>query len=95
MGIHIHGVAMRGDEVINAGERAAAEPLLIDIKRASEMLGLSPRRIWGLEKCNAIPSRRVGRRLLFSPAELRNWIWAGCPVAPNSADAIRKEAGCA
>ena len=64
------------------------EPLLIDAKRAAVMLGLSARNLWSLTKCNAVPHRKIGRRTLYVPAELRAWIALGCPTEPGSATRV-------
>ena len=66
------------------------EPLLIDSKAASAMLGMGTRRLWSLTNCNAIPSRKIGRSVRYSPRELHAWIDAGCPTEPDSADDIRE-----
>lgn len=66
------------------------EPLLIDAKAASAMLGIGTRRLWSLTNCNAIPSRKIGRSVRYSPSELRVWVEAGCPTEPSSADFIRE-----
>lgn len=65
--------------------------LLIDAKAAAEQLAIGSRTLWSLTKCNAIPSRRIGRAVRYCPAELRAWIDAGCPTASGSADRVRKE----
>lgn len=66
------------------------EPLLIDAKAASALLGIGTRRLWSLTNCNAIPSRKIGRSVRYSPRELNAWIEAGCPTEPGSADDIRE-----
>lgn len=64
--------------------------LLIDTKAAAAMLALGTRTLWTLTKCNAIPSRHIGRSVRYCPSELRAWISAGCPTEPGSADRVRK-----
>lgn len=66
------------------------EPLLVDSKTARVLLGLGERRLWELTNCNAIPHRRVGRLVRFAPAELRQWVAAGCPTEPGSAERVRR-----
>lgn len=63
--------------------------LLIDAKSAAAMLSLGSRTIWSLTKCNAIPSRRIGRSVRYCPIELRAWITAGCPTEPGAAERVR------
>lgn len=63
---------------------ALPTPLLIDAKTACNVLSLSPRYLWTLTARGAIPSKRIGRSLRYSPAELQSWVDAGCPTAPKS-----------
>ena len=65
-------------------------PLLIDADEAASELSLGARTLWSLTKCNAIPSRKIGRSVRYSPVELRAWVAAGCPTEPGSADRVRK-----
>jgi excisionase family DNA binding protein len=65
-------------------------PMLVSTSEACALLGLGARTIWSLTTRNAIPHRRVGRRVLFSPDELRAWVAANCPTAPGSAERVRK-----
>lgn len=64
------------------------EPLLIDAKAASAMLGIGARKLWSLTNCGAIPSRRIGRSVRYSPAELRAWIAAGCPTEADAGEHV-------
>lgn len=69
---------------------ASASPaLLVNIDEAAALLGVCTRTVWSLARCEALPSRRIGRRLLFSPAELEAWVAAGAPTAPGSAVQIQ------
>ena len=65
-------------------------PLLIDADEAAAELSLGARTLWSLTKCKAIPSRKIGRSVRYSPVELRAWIAAGCPTEPGSAERVRK-----
>ena len=67
--------------------------LLIDAKAAARLLALGARTLWTLTKCNAVPSRHIGRSVRYCPGELRAWIAAGCPTEPGSADRVRKGVG--
>lgn len=65
--------------------------LLLTRKQACEHLNLGTSTLQELTLSHAIPSHKLGRRRLYDPDELRAWIRAGCPTAPNSADKIRGE----
>ena len=52
------------------------EPLLIDARTASRILGLSPRTLWSLTNCGTIPCVRIGRAVRYSVDDLRRWIEA-------------------
>ena len=67
-------------------------PMLIDADEAASELSLGARTLWSLTKCNAIPSRKIGRSVRYSPAELRAWVAAGCPTEPGAAARVRKGA---
>lgn len=73
-----------------AAEIEATSPLLVDSRAASAMLALGERTLWSLTNRNAIPSRKIGRAVRYSPEELRMWIAAGCPTEPGAADRVRK-----
>lgn len=60
------------------------------IRAGCEMTGLGERSVWSLVNRNAIPHRRVGRAILFVPAEVSAWVAAGCPTDPGAADRVRK-----
>ena len=49
-------------------------PLLIDARRASLILSISPRKLWELTNTREIPSLRIGRAVRYSPDDLREWI---------------------
>lgn len=77
---------------MNEPEPSSHEPMLIPAKEAAERLSLSVRKLWSLTQCRALPSRRIGRSVRYSPVELHAWITAGCPTEPGAADRIRTEA---
>lgn len=79
------------DATMNASTPAPA-PLLIDAKAACALLSMGERRLWVLTNCRAIPSRKIGRSVRYSPAELAAWIACGCPTEPGAADRVRKGA---
>lgn len=74
------------------GESVAPDhsALLIDAQAAAAALGIGGRTLWGLTKCNAIPSRRIGRAVRYSPSELRAWIAADCPTDAGAAERVRR-----
>lgn len=51
-----------------------AEPLLMPSSRAHEMLGISSRQLSKMVAAKGIPHVRIGRRVLFSPRALEEWI---------------------
>lgn len=52
-----------------------SEPkLLVGLRDAARMLSVSQRTLWQLAADGALPSVRIRRRLLFSPASLQRWI---------------------
>lgn len=67
-----------------------APALLIDAKAASLALSIGSRRLWELTDCGAIPCRRIGRLVRYSPDELAAWVDAGCPTEPGAGAAIRE-----
>lgn len=66
-------------------------PLLVDSRRASVILSICQRKLWELTNCQAIPSRKIGRSVRYSVAELEAWIRLGCPTDSDAADRIRQE----
>jgi predicted DNA-binding transcriptional regulator AlpA len=60
------------------------------IRAGCQLTGLGERLVWSLLNRNALPHRRVGRAILFVPAEVEAWIAAGCPTDAGAADRIRK-----
>ena len=71
-------------------EAAPAAPLLINSKDASEILGISSRKLWSLTNCNAIPSRKIDSMVRYSLAELAAWCECGCPTNAGAGDQVRK-----
>lgn len=49
-------------------------PLLVNTVDAAAMLAISPRKLWELTNCGAIPCVRIGRSVRYSPDDLRVWI---------------------
>jgi hypothetical protein len=67
------------DSIIRIPEKPEAQPESIErigvsAKIAAEMLGVSERTMWILEKEQKIHTRRIGRRVLFSVQSLRDFV---------------------
>ena len=65
-------------------------PLLIDASAAADLLSIGRRKLWELTNRGAIPSRRIGRAVRYSVADLRDWVANGCPSEPRAASRPRK-----
>ena len=48
--------------------------LLLSIRDAAEVLGVSTRTVWTLAHHRGLPHVRVGRRILFPVEGLRHWV---------------------
>jgi excisionase family DNA binding protein len=48
--------------------------LLLDLHEVARALRVSERTAWGLARRGDLPAVRIGRRLLFDPADLRAFI---------------------
>ena len=48
--------------------------LLLTSKQAAEVLSISPRKLWSLTTCGAIPHIRVGRCVRYPVDDLQRWI---------------------
>lgn len=56
------------------------EPLLIDSRQASKLLGVSPRKLWQMQNSGEMPApAKIGRLVRWGYEELRAWVAAGCP----------------
>jgi len=61
-------------------ETPAVAPLLLDTKRAAQMIGVSRSLFLSMHDSGRIPlPTRLGRRVLWRVAELEAWVEAGCP----------------
>ena len=49
-------------------------PLLINGVQAAKELGISPRNLWTQTRSGIIPSIRLGRRVMYSPSSLQDWV---------------------
>lgn len=75
------------DATLNANTPA---PLLIDARAACALLCMGERRLWVLTNCKAVPSRKIGKSVRYSPAELAAWVACGCPTEGGAGDRVRK-----
>jgi excisionase family DNA binding protein len=57
----------------------------LSVAELARMLGLHPKTILAAARRREIPSRRVGRRLLFSRAAIEAWLAGEPPHAPENA----------
>lgn len=54
--------------------------LLLSARLAAESLGISRASFYSLHSAGKVPlPRRLGKRVLWSVEELKDWIAAGCP----------------
>jgi len=67
--------------------------LLMSAQDAARALAISERTLWGLTKRQAIPSIRVGRRVLYDPRDLQAWINRQKAKAPRRPAAGSVEPG--
>jgi hypothetical protein len=49
-------------------------PLLISAAQAAKTLGISPRNLWTQTQSGTIPSIKLGRRVMYSPSSLQDWV---------------------
>jgi excisionase family DNA binding protein len=54
--------------------RDGGDRLLVSAREAAHMLGISPRMLYTLRKTGQVPCMRIGTRVLFSTAALRQWV---------------------
>lgn len=52
----------------------ATEPELWAAKTTAQRLSISDRKLWSLTASGQMPCVRVGRRVLYDPTDLRDWI---------------------
>lgn len=51
-----------------------ADRLALRPREAAAALGISPRKLWSLTACGAIPHVKLGRVLLYPRAALERWL---------------------
>lgn len=67
----MHGRTNRFD---NGPDTKQTDPMLIGMAEAAKVLGISTRTLWTLTNSGEIPHARIGRRVLFNVAALREWV---------------------
>lgn len=55
----------------------SASKLLIDVDEAAALLNLKVPQLYALVRADIVPVVRIGRKVMFSPAVLRDWVAAG------------------
>lgn len=65
--------------------------MLIPASSAAVILGIGERTLWSLTNRNAVPSIRIGKRVLYRPEHLTAWLDAGAPIEPGAADKIIRD----
>jgi excisionase family DNA binding protein len=50
------------------------EPIAVNLQKAAALLDISERTLWQLVRENKIPHKYIGKRLLFSIADLRKFV---------------------
>lgn len=59
----------------------AIAPLLLTEAQAAELLSLSPRKVWELAACGAIPFIKISAIKRYRRIDLEEWVSRGCPTA--------------
>ena len=64
-----------------SAQTATAERLAIPASEVAKLLNISERHVWALNSSGRLPRPiRLGRRVLWSRAEIAAWIEAGAPT---------------
>ena len=58
-------------------------PLLISAAQAAKTLGISPRSLWTQTQSGTIPFIQLGRRVMYSPSSLQDWVTKNTFVGGN------------
>jgi predicted DNA-binding transcriptional regulator AlpA len=80
-----------GHSGASSTNNSTPDPLLIKAPAAQALLCMGKTRLWTLSRCGAIPSRKIGNSLRYSPAELAAWVAAGCPTEPGAWARLRRK----
>jgi len=76
--------AQGSTETPTGAQGSPLPPLLLTTDEASQTLRLSVRKLGELTRIGAVPSKKIGRRVCYSRAELARWIELDCPTDPGS-----------
>lgn len=60
--------------VFPVNDAAPPSALLVNARDAAAMLALSPRKLWELTNCGAIPCVRIGRAVRYAVSDLRAFV---------------------
>jgi excisionase family DNA binding protein len=60
---------------------APISPLLLTERHAAKILSLSPRKVWELAACGAIPFVKIGTVKRYRRVDLEDWVGRGCPTS--------------
>lgn len=63
--------------------KSPVSPLNVGARDAAKILAISPRLLWTMTNCGAIPHVRIGRRILYPLAKLHAWLDARTKGARN------------
>ncbi len=66
---------------VDPATAAPVVPLLLTEAQAAELLSLSPRKVWELAACGAIPCVKIGSLKRYRRIDLEEWVRRGCPTA--------------
>jgi excisionase family DNA binding protein len=55
-------------------QKVTIEPILIGAREAAKALGVCERTVWTLTQDEGLPFIKVGRRVLFDPQDLKEWV---------------------
>jgi excisionase family DNA binding protein len=80
----LHALACFGNIIyMNALSALTTETQpLLDVRRAAELLNVSPRTVYALVERNEVPHARVGGQIRFVPSALEQWLREGGKRAP-------------
>jgi excisionase family DNA binding protein len=74
--------------IVPAGRVQEIEKVLIPRRDAAQLLSISERTLYALTKRGEIPSRRIGRKVLYGLDQLRAWATMANGVMPSTAVAV-------
>ena len=69
---------------LNAEPNRPHGKLIVDLKRAAELLDISPRKLWQLQADGIVPSLKIGRLLKFKVSDLEACVKAWSEKGRNT-----------